>query len=273
MHDKPQYPPVTLVGTEVRPLVSNAVEGMEYRIFVTLPKGYDTSSERYPTLYFLDAWDRFGIITETYRLLRWFNEIVPILIVGISFEADDAEDLYYRSRDYFPTYVPPEKLAERFGPGAASLIPTSGGAPNFLRFFQGELFPLIEREYRVDPSDRGLFGHSAGGNFAAWVLFNTPEVFQRYLIGSPFLRWDEGLAYRQEAAYAERHSALSARVLLSIGSEEAQVRVAGLMRLRDAMESRNYEGLDLACTIFEGETHMSGLPVTYSTALVKLYGR
>ena len=91
MRNKSQYPPVTLAGTEVRPLVSRAVEGMEYRIFVAFPKGYDASSERYPALYFLDAWDRFGIVTETYRLLRWFDDIVPLLIVGISYEADDAK--------------------------------------------------------------------------------------------------------------------------------------------------------------------------------------
>ena len=273
MHDKPQYPPVTLAGTEVCPLTSKAVGGMEYKVFVTLPKGYESSSETYPALYFLDAWNRFGMITETYRLLRWFNDIEPMVIVGISFDADDAKCLYYRSRDYFPTYVSPEKLAEQFGQGLADLIPTSGGASDFLRFFQDELFPFVEREYRVDPSDRGIFGHSAGGNFAAWVLFNTPGVFQRYLIGSPFLPWDDGLAYKQEAAYAESHSALPARVFLSVGGKEGEGSIERLKRLKDAMESRDYEGLDLAYTVFEGETHMSGLPVTYSTALLKLYGR
>jgi predicted alpha/beta superfamily hydrolase len=196
-----------------------------------------------------------------------------MVIVGISYEADDARALYYRSRDYFPTYVSPEELAEKFNQVLADLIPISGGAPNFLRFFQDELFSLVEHEYRVDPSDRGIFGHSAGGNFAAWVLFNTPGVFQRYLIGSPFLPWDDGLAYRQEAAYAERHSALPAKVFLSIGDKEGEGTVERLKRLKDAMESRNYEGLDLAYTVFDGETHMSGLPVTYSTALLKLYGR
>ena len=69
------------------------------------------------------------------------------------------------------------------------------------------------------------------------------------------------------------HSALPAKVLLSIGGEEGEGTIARLERLRDAMEARNYEGLDLAYTVFEGETHMSGLPVTYSTALLKLYGR
>lgn len=273
MHDKPQVPPVTLAGTEVRSLVSTAVEGMEYKIFIALPKGYDASSERYAVLYCLDAWNHFGIITETYRLLRYFNDIEPLLIVGISWEADDAQHLYNRSRDYFPTYVSPKELAEQFGQGLADLIPTSGGAAEFLHFFQDELFPFVEREYRVDPSDRGIFGHSAGGNFTAWVLFNTPEVFQRYLIGSPFLPWDDGLAYKQEAAYAERQSALPAQVFLSIGSEEGEGTVARLERLRDTMEARNYEGLDLAFTVFEGETHMSGLPVTYSRALRVLYGR
>ena len=69
MQDKPQYPPVMLSGTEVRTLVSKAVEEMEYKIFVAFPKGYDTSSESYPVLYFLDAWnhDDIGELEEVFK--------------------------------------------------------------------------------------------------------------------------------------------------------------------------------------------------------------
>lgn len=263
MHDKPPYPPVTLAGTEVRTLVSEAVKGMEYKILVAFPDQYDASLDKYPALYCLDAWAQFGILTETVRYLSLFSVIPPLLLVGISYECTLAQNIYYRARDYLPSYIPPEKL----GPGA--FAPASGGAANFSRFISDELIPFVEREYRVDPSDRGIFGHSYGATFAAWVLFNNPKLFQRYLLGSPVLAWDDYLVLKHEAAFAEHNSALPAKVFASVGSEEG---TTDWTRLKERLESRNYQGLEFTATILDGETHASGIPATHSRALRVLYG-
>ena len=42
--------PVTLPGTEVRLLCSPHVD-QEYKLFISLPAGYDESEDRYPVLY------------------------------------------------------------------------------------------------------------------------------------------------------------------------------------------------------------------------------
>jgi predicted alpha/beta superfamily hydrolase len=263
--DEPQYPPVTLDNTEVRTLVSKAVEDMEYKILVAFPDQYDESSGSYPALYCLDAYAQFGILTETYRYLSFSGEIRPLLLVGISYECTRDENIYYRARDYLPSHIPPEKLG-----AAAKFAPASGGASNFVRFIRDELIPFVEREYRVDPTDRGLFGHSYGGTFAAWVLFNHSELFQRYLLGSPALGWDDGLVLKHEEAYAEHNSALPAKVFASVGSLEQTM---PWTTLKEQLESRNYEGLEFTATEFKRETHMSGIPATHSRALRVLYGR
>ena len=258
--------PVTWRSAEVKTLASDAVEGMEYKIVVTLPGGYADSTERYPVVYYLDAWYMAGGIEETYRWLRAFDDIPPLILVGISFQADGGQALYLRARDYVPTEVSPEDMS----PYYASVTPASGGASEFLKFIKDELIPFVEGGYRVDPTDRGLLGYSHGGLFSSWVLFNAPELFQRYLIGSPSSDWDDYVVLDDEAAYAERSSSLPARVFLSIGGEEDRT---GFDRLKKRLESRGYEGLELTTMVFEDETHTSAIPGTYSRAFRILYGR
>lgn len=251
--------------------MSQAVEGMEYQIYVARPTDYESSSTTYPVLYFLDAWAQFGILKQSYWLLRFYDEVPPLLLVGIAFEGDAQDLLYYRARDYTPTIVPPDKLS----PLAARLTPISGGASNFLQFLETELFPMIEGEYRADTSDRAIFGVSHGGLFATYVLFHRPDLFQRYLLGSPSLWWDNEVIFKQEEHYAQTHRSLHARVFLTIGSEEGDrepFRIKSRWeKLRDRINSRKYEGLELTSMIFEGETHMGAIPATHSRALRVLY--
>jgi predicted alpha/beta superfamily hydrolase len=49
-----------------------------------------------------------------------------------------------------------------------------------------EIIPLVERSYRIT-DDRGIMGHSLGGLFAAYALFEAPDLFRRYGILSPSL--------------------------------------------------------------------------------------
>ena len=86
----------------------------------------------------------------------------------------------HRSRDLIPTHAPQDKITVY-----PEATPESGGADHFLAFIEHELFPLVEKEYRVDTSDRGLIGSSYGGLFAAWTMVNRPELFQRYISGLP----------------------------------------------------------------------------------------
>ena len=69
-----------------------------------------------------------------------------------------------------------------------SQVPGSGGgAPAFLDFLEHELIPFIDHTYRTNPSDRGLLGHSMGGEFALYALEQRPGLFQRIVAASPAL--------------------------------------------------------------------------------------
>ena len=176
------YPLVTIRDTQVRSLRSQIVEGMEYHIYVALPEGYQTSLESYPALYLLDAWHAFGTFVGAYSLHFGWGLVPKLVLFGISHPGTSVQDhLFSRSRDFIPTKLSIAQVLARHGPVFASITPISGGAPNFLRFLRQELFPFTEREYRLVPSDRGLFGYSYGGLFALYALFTAPELFSAIL--------------------------------------------------------------------------------------------
>jgi hypothetical protein len=122
---------------------------------------------------------------------------------------------------------------------------------------------MVEAEYRACPGDRALLGHSAGGMFALYALWQEPRLFWRYVIGSPPLGWGEEALFALESDYAHEHDSLPARVFLGIGEEEetnatpldALVSVSAFHRFISVMESRQYNELALTSRVFDGQTH------------------
>lgn len=60
-HSAPaQHPPVVLPRTEQRTLQSS-LNDVAYKLYVSLPTGYDKTAVRYPVIYLLDAEYSFAI--------------------------------------------------------------------------------------------------------------------------------------------------------------------------------------------------------------------
>jgi predicted alpha/beta superfamily hydrolase len=267
-----------LDGVESR-LVTSAVTGRTYQISVALPRGYDTSDETYPVLYAVDANGEFGTVVEAARLLRFEESIPELLIVGIGYPVGRFFDAAApRAVDLTPTEDRDweRQQAEDFPEWPAP--EGSGGAPAFLEFLRQELIPSIDAEFRTKAGDRALFGHSFGGLFAVHALLNGEETFQRFIAGSPSLWWDGGVTFRHEEEYAATHRALRGRVFFSIGELEEQNpeiywghMVTDLQRFVEAVEARQYEGLEYESHLFEDETHTSVIPATISRGLRYIY--
>ena len=111
--------------------------------------------------------------------------------------------------------------------------PASGGANPFLAFIEHELFPLVEKEYRVDTSNRGLLGSSYGGLFAAWTMVNRPELFQRFIMASPALYWDDYLFFKKEEELWHKSKTLNAKVYVSAGEKELEPFMQSVIRFRE----------------------------------------
>lgn len=264
------FPPVRVLGSAARVLESQET-GRTYQINVGLPLGYDrapdeawpfdATPERWPVIYVLDGNWYFGLVTDTIRRMAWCGGTTDAIVVGIGYpEPDDPIDAFrvtFTRRNHDLTPVPDLAIDQQMEARHGLPCP-SGDAPNFHRFIQHELIPLIEREYRVDPARRSLMGHSYGGLFTTYSLFTAPTLFQTYIIGSPSLGYGERFAFQYEASYAQAHPELPATVYWSVGADEEDLHYRTLsttLQFAAIVENRRYAGLTFKKHIFMEQDH------------------
>lgn len=269
--------PATIPNTEVRSFSSTYID-QEFKIYVALPFGYQTSTDRYPTLYISDANGIFGLVTETVRSLQFINEVPELVIVGIGYPVDDfRQALGFRTRDLTPTKDDDWIIEVKTVTQGDFTIAGSGGADNFLDFIDRELKPFIDANYRIDSDDSTILGHSFGGLFGLYALLRAPDTFQRYVISSPSIWWDPNAVFEMEENYANKHSDLLAKVFISAGTLEESMLVpvrgvparfvTNIQAMSTRLQSRGYPNLSLTQHVFDGENHFSGPPGAISKGM------
>jgi pimeloyl-ACP methyl ester carboxylesterase len=127
-----------------------------YRVY--LPDGYDSSSKRYPVLYYLHSFFEDDATFFDHQngktLLDQAIEradISPVIVVTVDFNTPVGGSLYTNS-------------------------PVTG---NWESFMIEELVPQIDHNYRslAKRESRGIFGHFIGGNGAIRFASRHPDVF------------------------------------------------------------------------------------------------
>jgi predicted alpha/beta superfamily hydrolase len=265
-----QFPPAFIPYTEVRPLTSSIID-QEFRILVALPEDGPKPDKLYPVLYVLDPDAVFALITQIIRLLQVGRELPELILVGVGYPVlAYKETLGLRARDYTPTEDPiwlQKLMKER----ALEVAYGTGGARNFLSFIQDELIPFIQSNYPVDPENRAIGGSSLSGLFALYSLFQDPNIFSKYLIGSPSLWWNDEVIFSFERSYANDHDDLPAKAFMSMGGHEDERVIALMQRMVDTLQNRNFTSLELKSHIFEDETHLSVPASAISRGLRVIY--
>lgn len=256
-----QAKPVLLPNTEIRQLHSD-VNGVDYKLYIALPEGYGITGDRYRVLYLLDADYSFAIARNVVEHLSQRDHLQPLILVAVAYDGP----LRYRmnrTRDYTPTHT----LEGGYGPKYQKV---SGGGEKFLAFLSEELIPFIDREYRTIEGERGLTGHSYGGLFASWVFLTQPDLFDRYIIVSPSLWYDDEMIFTLENELREhrKNDTLGrTKIYLSVGSNENSRMPAGLVRFEKRLKRWNEPNLEIRGEVMEGETHNSIFPTAFSRGL------
>lgn len=233
----------------------------DFKISVALPRAYDCCKS-YPVLYVLDANIFFALASDTVRLLEFGKEIPDLIVVGIGYEVEE-EHMRLRNRDYLPTSHPDSQ--------------GSGGAENFINYLSLELMPLINSKYKTNKKDNTLFGDSYSGLFAVYNLLNQGDLFNRYIIGSPSLYWDDCVIFKEEEKHFRSNASIEATVFLSVGALEAVLEpefakmVSNVEALNERLLSRKYPLLNLKTHVFDNETHLSVIPATISRGLREVF--
>jgi len=250
----PKAPPqVDIAGTQVRNLHS-AICNQEYVLYVNLPRGYDDTTKRFPVLFHLDAQYDFPLVQAIYGE-QYYDGFVPgVVVVGITWGGKDPDYDTRRTFDLTPTDM------NKGG--------KEGNAPNFLAFIKKELIPFVESTYRVRKDDRALVGSSFGGLFTLYAMFHETETFNRYILTSPSLGWDNNIVTAYDKSYAEKHKELHAKVFMAVGGYED---VPSFQKFADELKGMNYKGLELQTKVLDGMGHSGGKAEGYARGLQFVY--
>lgn len=245
-------------------------------------------AKRWPALVVTDGDWVFPIANDAARGLASQGDTEGLIVISVGTRLEEGDSAWTRHRVY--EFSPPDwPRTAPFGRLVSQLCAAygtandrcTGGAPVFLDFLVRELLPRMQARYRIDPARLGLFGVSAGGFFASWVIFQPSSPFTTYIMSSPAMAYGDGEAFRLEAQYATTHKDLKARIYLASGTLEmdspmfegmGQI-VSGQIRLSAALRGRNYPSLTLVTEMHQGLSHYDNTGTTLNRSIRLLYGK
>ncbi|TGE83828.1 esterase [Pseudoalteromonas sp. KS88] len=214
----------------------SAVLNEERTVVVQLPKSYQAEPDKvYPVIYRLDGAGNIPLASAVIERLQNDNRAPEVIIVAI--------ENTNRLRDFYPTVN-----KEPQGP-----VGEGGGAAKFLAFFEQELIPLVNKNYRTH-NYKVIAGASAGGVFALYALQAKPELFQAHIAYSPAVWWNYGASVKSTKSFIAKNKELNSYVYMNIGEE------AGIMRerydeLQQSLQSYKVRGLRFFSDAFDGISH------------------
>ncbi len=239
--------------------------GRSYQLWTAPPVIEDPDNvDGYPLILCLDAVWTFGTAVDVARILGLGREVRRSHVVGIAHDHPDIREvLNLRAMDFTVTAVEAPRMTGVRAPGDQL-----GGSAGFRAWLRDTVLPLLRSELAV--SEVVLVGHSFSALFGLDVLFNEPDMFDRYLLASPSVWWDDRCMFEREREHAARVDRLDAKVFMSKGSLETD-EFSPHKEFHDQLASRRHPGLDLHWKLFEGETHSSTVSVAVNRGLRVLF--
>ncbi|MBS1760534.1 MAG: alpha/beta hydrolase [Bacteroidetes bacterium] len=186
--------------------INSIILGETRTLNIYLPQGYNKNdSKKYPVIYVLDGSideDFFHVagIVQYYNF-SWINRVPQSIVVGIA-NVD-------RKRDFTsPTNFEIDKKH----------APTGGGSAKFISFIENELQPYINKTYKTNQS-KTLIGQSLAGLLATEILFTKPKLFNKYIIVSPSLWWNDGSLLKQNPEILKENFNEQTDIYVGVGKE------------------------------------------------------
>jgi enterochelin esterase-like enzyme len=201
----------------------------EMNVQIYLPDGYETSPSTYPVLYDTNSFFCFTYDCGTVELLTRSSDMPGMIVVGVP----------PLENGYVP--VPYEERGEK--PRTADLS---------LKFFKEDLIPFVEKNYRTNDF-RVLYGHSVGGLFTMYALFNYPELFTAYIAGSPWFQTNNQYWLKNIEKMAKVRDLSDKFLFMTVGKEEAQLTIDTFTELEKWMNSQSFDDLSWKSAWVEGD--------------------
>jgi predicted alpha/beta superfamily hydrolase len=202
-----------------------------------------------------DGDGHMGHTAGTIQFLTQNGRISDLIVVGVT-NTDRTRDLT------------PAKATDKDANGELR-FPTSGGADNFLKFFETELIPEIEKQYRVQPY-RIFAGHSLGGLFAIHAMISKPGLFNSYVAVSPSLQWENGEALKRAEEFLKNQKEMKVTLFVSLGNEPGAIGES-FDRFREVLAKTNIKGFEWQAERMSDEDHGSVVLRSHYFGLRKVF--
>ncbi len=242
-------------GAVKRLTLKSTVLGEDRVILVRTPPGYELNNQRYPVLYMTDGDAHMGHTSSTIEFLTQNGRLPELIVVGVT-NTD-------RTRDLTPV------RSSQKNPAGDLQFPTSGGSDNFLKFFETELIPQIEKEYRVQPY-RILAGHSLGGLFAIHAMISKPGLFNSFIAVSPSLQWENGEALKRADAFLKNQKEMKVTLFVSLGNEPGAIGES-FDKFKEMLSKTNIKDFEWQAERMADEDHGSVVLRSHYFGLRKVY--
>ena len=129
----------------------------------------------------------------------------------------------------------------------------AGGAENYIGFIKEELIPLIDSNYRTN-SQRILNGYSLGGLLTLNLLLDSPDLFDHYIAGSPYLEYDF-ITLNEKFKHIDGFNNRK-RIFISVGELEDKKRYRIPIK-RIYNQLNNKSNLNVKFELFKNGTHFT----------------
>jgi len=241
----PDEKEVTLSGTLEWQMQNE--RGQPYHIMISKPEGDLPWTGGYPVIYVLDANAYFASLHEAKRSQEKYRHAI---IVGIGYPGDKPLNFLRRAWDFSPDV--PEARND----------PPQGGDDELLDFLQHKLMPAVAKRFKIDPHQQTLYGHSFGGMFAIYALFERPGLFNHIVSASPSLWWNNRYLLPHEKQFSQQvrqgeinvtHTSLA----LIMGEYDSLQEIQDATDLQQRLQPLSAFGLRTSFRVEDGEDHMS----------------
>ena len=273
-------PPFTVLNSEVRLINSKSIE-YDFQVSIVKPASYNPETGiDFPCLFVLDPGILQVMLAGISQYLN-FTGFQEFITIGVGPKTPHPfgyyndwlrESFCTRFRDYTPgTDESVVKIVKDFFGYTGEF----GGASNYLQFIKNEIMPYVNEKYLIDNDNLSIMGHSMGGLFVLFTLFQEPDLFKQYVSLSPMLSYSNNSIFDIEESFSLENKILPKKLYLSIGSEEDSVlgegAVSSVMHFADILKSREFKEFKICDRLFEGYSHNDVLPIAVVEALKFLY--
>jgi len=130
-----------------------------------------------------------------------------------------------------------------------------GQADQFLKVIETLAIPMLEQEYRADPSRRILIGGSLGGAFTLYALYTKPSLFHAYVAASPAV----APVWQYEEAFARTGKTIDARLFMTVGALESNIYQNEVVLFDQKISTRSYLKNGYAFRYIQGLRHSGSI--------------